>query len=218
MDENLQSQVTDNTARLDAFNASQTIPLKVDLAWQKRGFVKTSFFVAGQGTVAANGSYEQVIPGATQNAIPLATTFDGSAIGAQMIPAEGTTVFGSSTTQFNITHVSGNDYKYTWNGTGTNPNITALTIPKGSRIVIFSSNFNVANQNSSAVPWFDVINSGSGFFDVTNPAGVAESGKAIGTGSITGGPSNAYSIFVTGTATSLFSFVVFLFPSLFVTN
>lgn len=219
MENTIQDQIDQINSRLDALNASPTIPLQIDQAWQKRGFVKTTFFVAGQGTVASNGTYEQTIPGATIKSIALVTTFDGAAIGAQMIPSIGNSTFGDSTTEFNITNPSGTTFRYTYfTPHGTNPNITALRLPKGSRIAIFSSGFNSNNTNSPSNPYFFVTNSGNSFFEIDNPVGVAQSGIALGTGGITGGPTSAYSIFVEGTATNLFSFVVFLFPSLFITN
>lgn len=211
---NNQSGETANR-RLDAFNAAPTIPLAVDLAWQNRGFLKQSFFVAGRGTIASNGQYELTIPGATRSTIVLTS----SDVSATMIPAQGGANFGSSTSQFDITNPAGTTFRYTWDGNGTDPNITAARLPVGTRITIFSSNFSAANCNAASRPWFTITASGANYFEIDNPTpGVAEANKTIGTGAITGGPSTGYSMFVEGVSGTEFQFVAFLFTSLFTDN
>lgn len=202
--------------RLDAFNTAPTIPLAVDLAWQNRGFLKQSFFVAGRGTIAFNGQYELTIPNATRNTIVL-TSSDVSAV---MIPAQGGAEFGTSTTQFDITNPAGDTFRYTWDGNGTNPNITAARMPTGTRVTIFSPNFSAANCNAASRPWFTISASGANYFEIENSLpGVAEANKTLGVGgSISGGPSTGYSMFVEGVANTPFQFVVFLFTSLFTDN
>lgn len=76
---------------------------------------------------------------------------------------------GASTTRFDITNPSGNTFRYTWDGTGTNPNITSSNPSVGSLLFIQSPNFN-ANNNGV----FVVTNSGTNFFEVTNASGVAQ--------------------------------------------
>lgn len=224
MDEkNLQAQIDQLDARLNAFNASPTIPLQVDLAWNARGFIKTNFFVAGTGTLAANGTYTLTIPGSDSHSIVLVTGYPDNVgtVEAFMTPAYAANNFGASSTQFDITNPGGTTFRYTYDGTGTNPNINATTLPVGSHVVIFSSNFDPANQSSASRPVFTITGSGSNFFEVDNPTpGIVESNKMIGIGgSITGGPKGQnYGIYVQGTATDRFSFVVFLFKSLFITN
>ncbi len=89
--------------------------------------------------------------------------------------------FGESTTQFDITNPGGGTtFRYTFNGTGTDPVINATTVPVGTVMAIAAQNFAAGNNGV-----FTVINSGSNFFEVTNAAGVVESTKTIGTGSIT---------------------------------
>lgn len=213
----LQAQIDLLKKRLDAFNTSQTIPLQVDQSWKARGFIKTDFFVAGQGEVASNGTYELTIPGSTKNSIPMVTSFTGSGIGAQMIRALGSGNFGASSSQFDITNPAGTTFRYTWDGTGTNPNINSTSVPVGTRIVIFIGG-NPLNSNAASRPYFTIINSGSNFFEVDNSVGVAENNVTIGVGgSITGGISNNYAMYVQGIATDEFSFVVFLFDRLFIT-
>jgi len=86
--EDLQKQIDELKRRMDALNASQTIPLDVDLAFNSRGFVKTDFFVAGYGALNVVGAYDLVIPGATKTSIALAVNLIGQGpIEAEMIPS-----------------------------------------------------------------------------------------------------------------------------------
>lgn len=225
-DKSLQDQITDLKRRLDAFNASPSIPLAVDLAWQARGFIKTEFFVAGTGSFSAFGTYNLTIPGSTKNSIALVTGYPGNAgsVNAQMTPAYANNNYGAASSQFDITNPAGTTFRYTWDGTGTNPNINATTLPVGSHITIFSSGgsaMSVANQNSAGNPYFVTTGAGANYFEIDNPTpGVAENNKTLGSGgSLTGGPvTQNFGLFVEGTALDEFAFVVFLFPSLFITN
>lgn len=216
--QNLQNQIDVLKRRLDNFNAAQTIPLPVDQAFNTRGFLKTNFFVAGTGSIASNGEYRLVIPGATRTSIVLAQSWE-NAVAAQLTPGFGSVNFGSATSQFDITNPSGSTFRYTWDGVGTNPGISAATLPTGSRVIIFSPNFNPANQNSASRPFFFVTGSGANYFEIDNfVPGVAENNVTIGVGgSISGGAqNNTYEMLVQGTATDVFSFVVFLFDKLYI--
>jgi len=86
---------------------------------------------------------------------------------------------GSSTTQFDITNPAGTTFRYTYDGTGTDPSITSTSVPIGSYILIGAQNFNSANNGI-----FIVTGSGANYFEVTNASGVVESNKTIGTGYI----------------------------------
>lgn len=86
---------------------------------------------------------------------------------------------GSSTTQFDITNPSGTTFRYTYDGTGTDPSISATTCPIGSYVYLNAQNFASGNKGV-----FVVTGSGSNYFEVTNASGVVESNKTIGTGSI----------------------------------
>jgi len=97
---------------------------------------------------------------------------------AGFIPTSFSTI-GSATTQFDITNPSGTTFRYTFDGTGTDPTITATSVPTGSYILIGAQNFTAANNGI-----FVVTGSGANYFEVTNAAGVAESNKTIGTGFI----------------------------------
>jgi hypothetical protein len=84
---------------------------------------------------------------------------------------------GDSTTQFDIT-ASGTTYRYTYDNTGTDPDIDAC-IYVNSQVVINAQNFTAANNGT-----FLVTGVSTNYFEVTNASGVAESNKTIGTGSI----------------------------------
>lgn len=89
------------------------------------------------------------------------------------------TGFGTSTTQFDITNPSGSTFRYTWDTTGTDPNINATTFPIGKEIKIAAQNFDPANNGG-----FVVTGSGANYFEVSNPSGVVESNRTLGTGSL----------------------------------
>ena len=94
------------------------------------------------------------------------------------VDTSGTAV-GDSTTQFDITNISGSTFRYTYDGTGTNPSINATNFPIGSTVYLWADNFSAGNQGN-----FTVTASGSNYFQVTNVAGVVESNKTIATGFI----------------------------------
>ena len=82
---------------------------------------------------------------------------------------------GDSTSQFDVTNPSGTTFRYTWDATGTNPGITALTFPIGSTVYI--SDTDLAAENNGT---FTITGSGANYFEVTNASGVAETDKTIG--------------------------------------
>ena len=88
--------------------------------------------------------------------------------------------FGGASTQFDITNPSGTTFRYTFDGTGTDPLITANRPEVGDSMVINGQNFNAANNGT-----FVVTASGANYFEVTNASGVVESNKTLGTGSLT---------------------------------
>lgn len=92
----------------------------------------------------------------------------------------GTTIYelGGSTTRFDITNPSGTTFRYTYDGTGTDPKVEHH-IGYGTSVVIAAQNFTAANNGT-----FTVTGTGTNYFDVTNAAGVAENNVTIGTGSI----------------------------------
>jgi hypothetical protein len=86
---------------------------------------------------------------------------------------------GGSTSQFDVTNTVGTTYRYTWDTTGTDPLISATTVPVGSYVLIGAQNFTTANNGL-----FVVTGSGTNYFEVTNASGAVESNKTIGTGYI----------------------------------
>ncbi len=216
-EKDLQGQIDVLKARLDAFNSAPTIPYIVDKAWVNRGFVKHDFFVAGTSALNVIGSSYIVIPGSDKNSIALITPFSDAVgtMAGNMQQGYANGNFGASSTQFDITNPAGDTFRYTYDGTGTDPNINATTLPVGARVYVFGDNFNSANNNATTRPFFIVTGSGANYFEVNNPTpGVAENNKTLGaTGSITGGGpvDSPYELHVEGTANDEFSFVVFLF-------
>ena len=86
---------------------------------------------------------------------------------------------GTTTTRFDVTNPSGTTFRYTYDGTGTDPGITALSFPIGSTVVITGTNLAAGNRGT-----FTITGSGANYFEVTNAAGVAEVDKTIASGSI----------------------------------
>ncbi len=88
---------------------------------------------------------------------------------------------GTSDTQFDITNPSGTTFRYTYDGTGTDPGIadSDASLRVGDVVNIQAQNFNAANNG-----YFELTAVGANYFEVTNGSGVAESDKTIGSGSI----------------------------------
>ena len=86
---------------------------------------------------------------------------------------------GGATTQFDVTNTAGSTYRYTYDTTGTNPEITAATFPVGALVTIDNTNLASGNEGD-----FTVTGSGANYFEVTNASGVVESNKTISTGYI----------------------------------
>lgn len=84
---------------------------------------------------------------------------------------------GGATTQFDITNPAGSTFRYTYDGTGTDPGITAATFPVGASVQVAADNFNASNNGT-----YTVTGSGSNYFEVSNAFGVVESNKTIGSG------------------------------------
>lgn len=108
--------------------------------------------------------------------------------GSDQITVEGSTTLanlgfsaqtsaGGATTQFDITNPVGTTFRYTFDGTGTNPGDFTTLLVVGSKVWIGAQNFNAANNGI-----FTVTAVASTYFEVTNASGVVESNKTIGTG------------------------------------
>lgn len=99
---------------------------------------------------------------------------------ANHLPGDNPAI-GDSTTQFDISNPTGTTFRYTWDDTGTDPDILN-TILVGDILVIAGQNFNVNNNGTFTVTAVDGTNN---YFEITNASGVAETDKTLGTGSIT---------------------------------
>ena len=113
----------------------------------------------GQGV-----NYEGITPGV----VPIPVIYGGGLIS-----------FGDSTTQFDVTNPAGTTFRYTYDGVGKNPLINSHSFTVGNDVVITGTNLNVNNRGT-----FAITGSGEDYFEVTNAAGVVESNKTIGSGSI----------------------------------
>lgn len=86
---------------------------------------------------------------------------------------------GEYSTRFDITNPSGTTFRYTYDGSGTDPGITAISVPTGAVLEIYGGNFHSGNNGV-----FTVTASAANYFEVTNAAGVAENDKTLATGYI----------------------------------
>lgn len=87
------------------------------------------------------------------------------------------TTLGSATSRFDVTNPAGSTFRYTYDGTGTDPGITAITVPTGILVLIQSDSLSAGNRGS-----FIVTGSGANYFEVTNASGVAENDKTLNSG------------------------------------
>jgi hypothetical protein len=81
---------------------------------------------------------------------------------------------GDGTTRFDLTK-SGNTMTVTYDGTGTDPLITALAFPIGTIVDYYSFNGNVLNNGR-----FTITGSGANFVQWTNASGVAQDNIVVG--------------------------------------
>lgn len=86
-----------------------------------------------------------------------------------------TQTIGAASSQFDITNPSGTTFRYTWDGTGTDPNINPTTIPIGTVLTINTTNFSTNNNGV-----FTVTGVGTNYFEVTNASGFAQNNVTIG--------------------------------------
>lgn len=87
----------------------------------------------------------------------------------------GGTAFGDATSRIDISNTSGVVWRYTWDGTGTDPNFAASGLAVSDLVVINSTNFTSGNNGT-----FFVSAVADDYFEVYNPAGVAEVNKLLG--------------------------------------
>lgn len=97
---------------------------------------------------------------------------DGSLFKAPTVQVFTATDYGSSSSQFDITNPAGTTFRYTWDGTGTNPTISSATFPVGYKVVVNSIEMSAGNIGT-----FTITASDTNYFEVDNASGVAEVNK-----------------------------------------
>lgn len=112
----------------------------------------------------------------------LATRLSGGSVTVITTYGTAATDVGSSTTRFDVTNPASTTYRYTFDGTGTDPSFSLANYPVGTGIYFNAQNFTAANNGV-----FTVTGSGTNYVEVTNASGVVESDKTIGTGFISKG-------------------------------
>jgi hypothetical protein len=171
-------------------NASTTVAGKVELPTATEVFNGTA--------TGGTGAALSVTPDTLQSSTVSTTTSAGVADAGKLVKLDAsgqldsamlkppvTTVYSlatqyllnGSSAQFDITNPSGTTFRYTYDGTGTNPGISSTTVPVGTVLEVYGASFNVANNGR-----FTVTNSGTNFFEVTNASGVAQNNVATGAG------------------------------------
>ncbi len=144
--------------------------------WTTSESLREALFVNGSSQIQSwNGAVTEI---ASATASTLTKTGTQSWLDAGFY-AQSLVTVGGTTTRFDITNPVGTTYRYTFDGTGTDPLISATTVSIGSYILIGAQNFNAANNGL-----FVVTGTGTNYFDVTNASGVAENDKTIGSGYI----------------------------------
>lgn len=89
------------------------------------------------------------------------------------------TELGDSTSQYDITNPTGSTFRYTYDGTGTDPNINTTTVPVGAIVQLVGQTGSISSGNLGK---FTVTASGTNYFEVTNSGGVAENNKNLTVG------------------------------------
>src|SRR3990167_6489687 len=124
---------------------------------------------SGFGTPSATNKYLTEDYNFSVGDLPVVRTYTAS-----------TTTLGGATSQFDITNPAGSTFRYTWDGTGTDPGITAGTVPTNTKLVFYAQNLTGGDTNNNRS--FIVTGSGANYFEVTNTSGVAANNAIIGTG------------------------------------
>lgn len=158
------------------------------LAGSYFGRVRKEFMVFAPETNVASGNHKAfMIANTDLNGMNLVDAFMGSFVSGQtgtmtvQINRTRTVSKGDSTTQFDITNPSGTTFRYTWDGTGTNPNISdsKLSVQVGDYAFTVGANFAAGNYGV-----FVVTGVGANYFEVNNAGGAVESDKTLGAGGL----------------------------------
>ncbi len=92
------------------------------------------------------------------------------------------TTRGDTTSQYDITNPAGSTFRYTYDVNGTDPGITAITLPVGQPILIEASSVAGGTMSTVNTGYFVVTGSGANYFEVTNASGLAETNKVLNGG------------------------------------
>jgi hypothetical protein len=90
------------------------------------------------------------------------------------VPAQ----IATSTTRFDVTNPSGTTFRYTYDGTGTDPVINGTTYAVGAWVLVYG-NFTAGNNGL-----FTITGSGTNYFEVTNASGVVENDRSLSSSGI----------------------------------
>ena len=165
-----------NISWRDLITGLTTVAYNFTTFWDTAESLRQCLFVNGTSNIFSWTGAVTTIASATSNTLTKSGTDSWLDAG---FSAQSLATIGDATTQFDITNPAGTTFRYTFDGTGTNPNISTTSISVGSYILIGAQNFTAANNGL-----FVVTGVGSNYFEVTNAAGVVESNKTIGTGYI----------------------------------
>lgn len=141
--------------------------------------IETNYFISGEAASGVNFLDRFYLATSSVNL----TYTDGSTLqNSAAVPADNYVSLGSSTTRFDITNPAGTTWRYTYDGTGTDP-LLSTYITVGDIIDIQAQNFAANNKESGTVTAVSGTGTGS-YFEITSAAGTVESDKTIGTGYI----------------------------------
>jgi len=159
----------------DLMTGLSSVSFNFTTFWDINESLRVALFVDGSSNIYEwNGGITELLSATVNTLTKAGDTWLDSGFYNQTLAT-----VGSATSQFDITNPSGTTFRYTFDGTGTDPAITSTTFPIGSYVLISGQNFNAGNNGL-----FKVTGVGANYFEVTNASGVVESNKTIGTGYI----------------------------------
>jgi len=166
--------VTNSRTTIDTIASATTFVMKGWLVSNQNSEDKSVELRIGSGTKVVPNQVVPATDGIIQSDINVGITTGG------LIEVEGEIgdEIGDGTTQFDITNPSGDTHRYTYDSTGTDPEIVT-NLDQDDYVYIQAQNFSAGNNGT-----FKITGVGANYFEVTNSSGVVETNKTIGTGSI----------------------------------